>query len=132
MGHGLKGRWTHTLIPEIAPWVNRTHGETNYHLTQALSGHGCFAAYLKRFGKLESSECWFCGDTVDDAAHTIFACDAWHVKRRQAEIITGTQLNAGNLIATMLTSKENWDTVAGMIHEIMTKKEEEERRRQRD
>lgn len=52
-----KGRWTYALIPKIGPWISRRHGETSYHLTQALSGHGCFAAYLKRFGKLESSEC---------------------------------------------------------------------------
>lgn len=38
-----KGRWTHTLIPKISLWVTRKHGETDYHLTQVLSGHGCFA-----------------------------------------------------------------------------------------
>ncbi|CAB0036893.1 unnamed protein product [Trichogramma brassicae] len=28
-----KGRWTHCLIPNIAEWVERGHGEENYHLT---------------------------------------------------------------------------------------------------
>ncbi|XP_015378371.1 PREDICTED: uncharacterized protein LOC107172593 [Diuraphis noxia] len=51
------GRWTHAVKGKIGPWMNRHHGETNFHLTQALSGHGCFAADLKRFGKLETSEC---------------------------------------------------------------------------
>ncbi|KAL4104344.1 hypothetical protein QTP88_019645 [Uroleucon formosanum] len=126
----LNGRWTHSIIPEITTWINRTHGETNFHLTQVLSGHGCFAADLKRFGKLESSECWFCGDPVDSAEHTIFACDAWHSRRRRAETTIGTHLTPGNLITTMLKSKANWVTVDGMIQEIMKKKEEEERRRQ--
>lgn len=98
----LKGRWTHTLIPEITTWVNRLHGELNFHLTQALSGHGCFTADLKRFGKLESSECRICGDPVDDAAHTVFHCDAWFRKRIQAEMTIGMDLNPENLIPTIM------------------------------
>jgi len=125
-----KGRWTRTLIPNISPWINRRHGETDFHLTQALSGHGFFAADLKRFGKLGSSECWFCGDPLDDAAHTLFKCDAWHRKRRQAELATHTDLNPKDLIQTMLVSKENWDIIADMIRINMRNKEAEERRRQ--
>ncbi|XP_062542083.1 uncharacterized protein LOC134210074 [Armigeres subalbatus] len=36
------GRWTHRLIPNLSTWMNRKHGEVNFHLTQFLSGHGCF------------------------------------------------------------------------------------------
>ncbi|CAB0042137.1 unnamed protein product [Trichogramma brassicae] len=46
-----KGRWTHRLIPSIAAWIERRHGEVNYHLTQLLSGHGCFRSYLCRTKK---------------------------------------------------------------------------------
>jgi len=42
----------------------------------------------------------------------------------------GTDLTPTSLIPTMLASKENWDTIAAMIEDIMRKKEEEERRRQ--
>jgi len=104
-----KGRWTHVLIPKIGPWIDRKHRETNYHLTQVLSGHGCFTADLKRFGKLEVSECWFCGEPVDNAEHAIFKCDAWYTRRREAETKLGIDLNTGNLIPTMLASKANWD-----------------------
>ena len=31
-----KGRWTHRLIPNVEPWVNRLHGELNYYLTQVI------------------------------------------------------------------------------------------------
>jgi len=125
-----KGRWTHVLIPNIGPWISRRHGQINYHLTQVLSGHGCFAADLKRFGKLDSAECWYCGNPADDAEHTVFACDAWHARRRQAEMATETELTPDNLIPTMLASKENWDIVSELIVGIMKKKEAEERRRQ--
>ena len=37
-----KGRWTHQLVPRIAEWVNRKHGDPSYYLTQMLTGHGCF------------------------------------------------------------------------------------------
>lgn len=124
------GRWTHVLIPKIGPWINRHHGETNFHLTQALSGHGCFAGDLKRFGKLESSECWFCGDPMDDAEHTIFKCDAWYTIRRAAEMELDINLNPSNLTPTMLASKTNWNTLSDLIGQIMRKKEAEERRRQ--
>ncbi|KAH8241747.1 hypothetical protein KR026_007999, partial [Drosophila bipectinata] len=43
-----KGRWTHTLIPNLRRWVLRSHGQVNFYLTQVLSGHGCFRQYLKR------------------------------------------------------------------------------------
>ncbi|KAL4100924.1 hypothetical protein QTP88_020949 [Uroleucon formosanum] len=34
-----KDKWTYRLIPDIKRWINRRHGEVNFHLTQALSGH---------------------------------------------------------------------------------------------
>jgi len=62
--------------------------------------------------------------------HTLFKCDAWYRKRRQAELATDTNLNSRNLIQTMLVSKENWETIADMVRGIMKSKETEERRRQ--
>ena len=44
-------RWTYHLIPELATWLNREHGEVGFYLAQALSGQGCYNAYLKRFEK---------------------------------------------------------------------------------
>lgn len=38
----------------------------------------------------------------------------------------------GNIIRKMLESKENWQTANRYINEIIIKKEEEERLRQRD
>ncbi|KAF0750104.1 Uncharacterized protein FWK35_00013841 [Aphis craccivora] len=55
-----KGRWTHRLIPVIERWTARRHGEVNFHLTQVRLGS------LNRFGKLESSECWYCENHNDD------------------------------------------------------------------
>ena len=47
--HGdQSGRWTHRLIPELATWLDRKHGQVGFYLAQALSGHGCFNAYTER------------------------------------------------------------------------------------
>ena len=50
------GRWTYRLIPELATWLNREHGEVGFYLAQALSGHGCFNAYLRR-SRRETRRC---------------------------------------------------------------------------
>ena len=34
------GRWTYRVIPELATWLKRKHGEVGFYLSQALSGHG--------------------------------------------------------------------------------------------
>lgn len=52
-----KGRWTFRLIKNIERWRNRQHGKVNFNLTQVLSGHGCFAAYLHKYQKLPRGEC---------------------------------------------------------------------------
>jgi hypothetical protein len=77
---GEKAAWTRTLIPDISMWVKKKHGELDYHLTQALTGHGCFATFLRRIGKEQDDRCWYCGDT-DDVEHTLFVCEEWDGER---------------------------------------------------
>jgi len=122
--------WTHRLIPKIDPWFNRTFGEVNYRLTQALSGHGCFPYYLHRFGKLASPSCWYCGHELDDAFHTFFVCDAWHTRRTRMNMILGREITPDNMTEVMRSSKDAWTTIDDFINEVLQKKEEEERKRQ--
>lgn len=37
-------------------------GSMAFHLTQVLTGHGCFADFLLRIGKRTDASCVFCGD----------------------------------------------------------------------
>lgn len=39
-------RWTYRLIGQVKVSILRKHGEIDYYLTQFLSGHGQFNAYL--------------------------------------------------------------------------------------
>ena len=71
--HGdQSGRWTHRLIPELATWLDRKHGQVSFYLAQALSVHSSFNAYLKRFKKRDDESCHYCGSLVDNAEHTLF------------------------------------------------------------
>lgn len=67
-------RALHPVLPE---WVDRSHGHLSFHLTQLLTGHGCFSAFLCRIGKAEDDGCNHCDDGRDTAEHTLQACAAW-------------------------------------------------------
>lgn len=85
----VKGRWTHCLIPRIDVWLNRSHGEVNYYLTQMLSGHGCFRAYLHRFKHDDSPECPSCPGVTEDAEHVFFVCPRFNPQRDKLESVFG-------------------------------------------
>jgi len=44
------GGWTRRLIQDISAWRGRKHGLVDFHMTQLLSNHGCFAEHLHRIG----------------------------------------------------------------------------------
>lgn len=129
---GEGGRWTRKLIKDIGSWHRRKHGSVDFHLTQALTGHGCFPKYLKIFGKADSEKCWFCRHIKDDAAHTLFVCDAWAERRRICSLTVGEEISPDNLARIMLDSADKWETVNKYANEVMKAKEEEERRRERE
>jgi len=126
-----KGRWTYRLIRELAPWCRRQHGEVSFHLSQVLTGHGCFGEYLRRFGKADSDRCALCGAAPDGAEHAVFYCDAFHRWRAEACVYLDVdQLLPENLTEIMLRSNSDWQTVSALIGRIMTTRENEERARQ--
>ena len=55
-----------------------------YFLVQALSGHGCFNVYLKRFKKRYDESCRYCGSLVDNAEHTLLSVPGGSWKERLA------------------------------------------------
>lgn len=126
-----KGRWTYSLIPDLSRWVNRRYGETNFHLTQFITGHGCFGHYLHRIKRRDSDECQLCGSRPDTANHAVLECDAWTTLREDLQNEIGAVINAGNIIDNMLSSKENWRKISSTIEEIMRKREEVERDQER-
>lgn len=129
---GDKGAWTRELIGDLNPWVNRKHGELNFHLTQLLSGHGCFGAYIHKIGKEATPECHHCEATLDDARHTIFECQAWLVERESLKDSLGTDIiTPTSMVPTMLRDNDSWTAWSLYASIVMRTKESAERERER-
>lgn len=109
------GRWTYRLIPSLSVWVNRKHGEVTFHLTQFLSGHGCFRQYLHRFGHASSPLCPECGNVEETPEHVVFVCPRFGTMREEI-----TNLNVGNIIGEMCREESIWDAASRTITRILT------------
>ena len=114
-----KGRWTHRLIPELLVWVDRRHGEINFHLTQVLSGHGCFRQYLHRFGHAESAACPSCANTEETAEHVLFDCPRFTEARNDMMAVSGRDTTPDNLVRRMCSQEEVWDAVSTATSRIV-------------
>lgn len=126
--------WTRRLIPNVRKWYEREHGETTYHITQILTGHGCFQAYLHRIGKAANPSCIMCtSGEIDDSEHTLLRCEHFREGRLTMEKQLGTQLSVDNIVPLMLEGEKNWMTIQMFMEIIMREKESlERRRRQRE
>lgn len=53
--------WTRRVLPDINRWLKRMPGlVVSFHLTQALTGHECFRAYLSERRRAETLHCLWC------------------------------------------------------------------------
>ena len=122
--HGdQSGRWTHRLIPELATWLDRKHGEVGFYLAQALLGHGCFNAYLKRFKKGDDESYSYCGFLVDNAEHTLFFCARWDVAREAVGRAVSAQLTPNTMVSLMLQSEQKWMLIESFVTLVMKTRE---------
>ena len=106
--------------------MEREHGEVEFYLSQALTGHGCYYSYLERTGKREDDECVFCGE-ADTAEHTIFYCSRWTEERGQLLEQDGERLLPETLVESMLLSPQRWQEIQRVIVSILSQKAEEQK-----
>jgi len=129
--------WTRSLIPPdlLCSWVSRTHGEMSFHLTQLMTGHGCFNRFLRKINRAPSAGCSHCGppdgyaEAVDDARHILLSCEAFRGERERLVDAIGP-FDPGGLVPKMLESPANWEVVATFTRAVMAAKEAAERDRQ--
>lgn len=114
-----KGRWTHRLIPVISGWVDRRHGEVSFHLTQILSGHGCFRQYLHRFGHAVSPVCPVCMDAEETAEHVLFVCPRFAGPRSAMMAVSGLDTIPENLVQRMCSDTVIWSAVSTAASQIV-------------
>lgn len=127
-----EGRWTRRLIPDLHAWYERGHGQTTYHLTQVLSGHGCFQAYLYGIRKAVSPRCLLCIDGADDTAeHTMFSCMRFAEDRARLASSLGVEaVTPESLCELMLRDDRSWELVVCAVERILRVKETLERQRE--
>ena len=126
---GLRGKaeWTRTLIQDIGEWVERKHGEVNFHMCQILTGHGCFRSYLHKIKRAENSTCSYCREEEDTARHTFYDCSRWEGERQRLALEVGVTITPNNTIRTMIGSPTSWEKINTCMKKIMEKKERDER-----
>lgn len=123
----MHAEWTRRLIPNVRKWVERPWGDTDYYITQALSGHGCFRNYLYNRRRTNTNVCDYCGE-LDDAEHTLFACPNWEGLRRTYTRETGEDLTATTMMRNLMASKEKWLPTYNIVRRIIETKEKDQRR----
>ena len=122
--HGEQtGRWTYRLIPELATWLNREHGEVGFYLAQVLSGHGCFNAYPRRFQKRDEEICCHCDSPVDNAEHALFVCAKWGAAREALGQAVGAELTPDTMVPLMLQSERIWTFIESFVALVMRTRE---------
>lgn len=117
------------IVPRLESWMGRSAGSISFHLTQILTGHGCFGKFLFKIGKRDSAACKFCNHDLDDIIHTLRDCSTWDPQRNRMKAKLG--LNADftlkDIEETIIGSNEAWMAFSAFVEEVMGKKEEEER-----
>lgn len=124
-------RTMRAILPQFKKWLDRTHGYTRFRLTQMLTGHGCFASYLYRIGRVNSSNCQQCGLAIEDTVeHMIQECARWSTLREDLIQKIGPDLTLPTVVSEMLESEDKWMAVTFFAETAISTKEEEERLRQ--
>lgn len=125
------GRWTHRLIPNVSTWIERKHGEINFHLTQFLSGHGCYKKYLHRFGHARSPFCPECSDIEETPEHVMFECPRFRLERSEMIAVSGEDVSADNVIDRMCKNEDTWNAVNSAVVRIQSALQRKWREEQR-
>ncbi|XP_047985761.1 uncharacterized protein LOC125225989 [Leguminivora glycinivorella] len=128
------GHWTVNAIqPVIKEWVGRQFGVVSFHLTQVLSGHGCFGKYLCERSKREPTPaCHHCNSIEDTAQHTLAECPGWEEHRNELVAVVGGDLSLQAIIKTMTQNKTCFKAMISFCEAVMAEKELAERAREED
>lgn len=131
------GSWTRHLIHDPKVWAETTkYLHLSYPMAQFLTGHGSFAAYLHRIGKLPSPLCVCCRafrpPAIDDAKHTFEECPLFTTLRiglsqdlarllpPPAPLIT---ITCSHLAVLLQTQRPTWNKIRTYINAVIELKD---------
>lgn len=121
------------LVPRLEDWMARSFGELTFHVSQILTGHGCFSKFLYKIGRRANSMCDLCGEEIDDVLHVLRECPVWDPERMRMRRVLGIErrFNMSDIVDSILESREKWFSFSAFVEKAMRDKEEEERKRER-
>lgn len=123
------------IRPLLTRWTRRGFGNLSFHLTQLLSGHGCFGHYLWRMQKRPTAACQHCGAADDTVGHSLRDCPAWANQRtelaRGLGLARDDDLTLYVILERALVSPALWGHLQRFAIAVVGGKEKEERRRAR-
>uniref|UniRef100_A0ABD2WG19 Reverse transcriptase domain-containing protein n=1 Tax=Trichogramma kaykai TaxID=54128 RepID=A0ABD2WG19_9HYME len=122
----MKARWMHRLIPNIRVWIERRHGELNYHLTQLLTGHGFFKHHSRRYDYNQSAQCPVCPSAIENAEHVLYHCPRFSEESERLYTLLHEVMTPENTTRLMLASEPNWLAVASFAYSVVTRLRDEE------
>ncbi|XP_041969583.1 uncharacterized protein LOC121726335, partial [Aricia agestis] len=126
-------RTAEALRPVLVAWMRRKRKSLTFRLTQVLTGHGCFGAYLCKVARREPTPvCHDCGAAEDTAQHTLEVCDRWAVQRHDLVAVLGGDLSLPSMVRCMLESDEAWQAAVSFCETVLSQKEAAERNREDD
>ena len=88
-------------------------------MAQAVSGHGCFNAYLRRFKKRDEVLCCYCDFPVDNVKHALFVCAKWGMAREAIGQAVGAELTPDTMASLMLQSERIWTLIESFVTLVM-------------
>ena len=97
-------------------------------MAQALSGHGCFNAYLRGFQKRDEEMCCHCDSPVDNAERALFVCAKWGALREALGQAVGAELTADTVVPLMLQSERIWTLIESFVTLVIRTRELDGRR----
>jgi hypothetical protein len=113
-------------------WADHKPGGLSFHLTQVLTGHGCFGEYLCRIARESDERSHHCEETRDTAQHTLEFCPAWAEQHRVLRQTIGEDLSLPVIAKAMVDSEVNWRAVVSFCEDVLSQKEAAERVREAD
>ncbi|XP_071577862.1 uncharacterized protein [Temnothorax nylanderi] len=127
----LAGRKTReAIIPNFEEWLDRRSGFLTFRITQFLTGHECFGAYLYRINKEDTPICRYCDAEDDTPEHALAVCNQWSLERGELTAAVGQNLSLESIVRKICLSKESWNAFSVFAERVLQRKEEDERRRQ--
>ncbi|XP_067129853.1 uncharacterized protein [Centruroides vittatus] len=108
---------THQLIPVLSKFLTNKWYSPSHKISQMLSNHGRFFAYLSRFKGITSPMCAIC-DNTDGSIHYIFQCPMLEAERCALKIIADSHnINwpPSNLV-DLITHKDAYDAFIRLVN----------------